>query len=91
MKKVAWLLGALLLLVIAFSARNFQASVLLEAGPWWVYFILAGIIYSGYMAFKYYMEDRQLDEEFIEKEGEVFIHRMKEERQRNQAKRQFER
>lgn len=89
MKKAAWLLGSLLLLVIAFAARNFQPSVLLEAGPWWVYFLLVGVLYSGYMALKYYMEDKQVDKEFIAREGEVFIHRMNEERQRNQGKRQM--
>lgn len=90
MKKVAWLLGSLLLLIIAFSGRNFQPSVLLEAGPWWVYFIIAGVLYSGYMAFKFHLEDRKYDEEFIAKEGEVFIHRMNEEKERNKNSRQIE-
>lgn len=53
--------------------------------PWWIYLCIVGIIYSGYMAFKTARQDRKLDEEFIEKEGQVFIERIEQERQKKKA------
>lgn len=44
--------------------------------PVWVYFVLAGIIISAIMAIKTGREDRELEMENIEKEGEVYLKRI---------------
>lgn len=50
--------------------------------PWWIYLVLAGIVFSAYMMIKSAREDQDVDMEFIEKEGEIYIQRMEEERAR---------
>ncbi|OAS84006.1 MULTISPECIES: sporulation YhaL family protein [Metabacillus] len=52
--------------------------------PWWIYVCIIGILVSGYMAFKTAREDKLVDHEFIEKEGQVFIERIEQERQKKQ-------
>ncbi len=53
--------------------------------PWWIYVCIIGIILSGYMAFKTHQQDKEIDDEFIEKEGQVYIERIELERQKKQA------
>lgn len=50
--------------------------------PLWIYFVVAGIFVSAFMALKTAKEERELEQDWIEKEGEVFIERMEEERER---------
>ncbi|WP_421384067.1 sporulation YhaL family protein [Bacillus salacetis] len=50
--------------------------------PIWVYFIVAGIFVSAYMAMKSAKEDREVENEWIEQEGEVYIKRMEDEKER---------
>ncbi|TLS38333.1 SigE-dependent sporulation protein [Pseudalkalibacillus caeni] len=50
--------------------------------PWWIYFVLAGIVYSGYKVATLTIEDRKVDQNFIEEEGKVFIERMEDEKKR---------
>ncbi|GIN37984.1 MULTISPECIES: sporulation YhaL family protein [Heyndrickxia] len=50
--------------------------------PIWIYFVIAGIAVSAFMAIKTSREDRQLEQEWIEKEGEEYIERMEEEKER---------
>ncbi|EDL63479.1 hypothetical protein BSG1_09773 [Bacillus sp. SG-1] len=50
--------------------------------PIWVYFIVAGIFVSAYMAMKSAKEDREVENEWIEQEGEVYIKRMEEEKEK---------
>ncbi|GIN84109.1 hypothetical protein J6TS2_04950 [Heyndrickxia sporothermodurans] len=55
--------------------------------PIWIYFVIAGIAISAFMAVKTSREDRMLEQEWIEKEGEEYIERMEEEKEkRKQAK-----
>lgn len=54
--------------------------------PWWIYICVIGILISGYMAFKTSRADKVVDEEFIEKEGQVFIERIELERQKKREK-----
>lgn len=62
-------------------------SVIFANTPWWVYFVLAGIIYSGYRASIHFSEDRKVDEAFIEEEGKKYIERMNEEKERRKITR----
>ncbi len=50
--------------------------------PAWGYFIMAGIVFSGYKVIEGVLEDKRADEEHIEREGKIFLERMEEERQR---------
>ena len=57
--------------------------------PIWIYFVIAGIAVSAFMAIKTSREDRQLEQEWIEKEGEEYIERMEEEkREESKSKKQ---
>ncbi len=50
--------------------------------PWWIYLCIIGILISGYMAFKTSRQDKMIDEDFIEKEGQVYLDRIEQERQK---------
>lgn len=50
--------------------------------PIWIYFVIAGIAISAFMAVKTSREERKLEQEWIEKEGEEYIERMQEEKER---------
>ncbi|MFS0644824.1 sporulation YhaL family protein [Siminovitchia sp. 179-K 8D1 HS] len=53
--------------------------------PIWLYVVIAGIFVSAFMAVKTAREDREVEQEWIEKEGEVFIKRMEEEKERKRG------
>jgi len=56
-----------------------------ETLPWWVYLVIVGIVLSGYMVLYTSRKEQEMDNEFIEKEGEVYMKRLAEEREkRNQ-------
>ncbi|MCM3004747.1 sporulation YhaL family protein [Priestia koreensis] len=50
--------------------------------PFWIYLVVAGIFFSGFMAIKTAQQDREVEDEFIEKEGEVYMERLEQERER---------
>ncbi|MCM3161993.1 sporulation YhaL family protein [Metabacillus litoralis] len=50
--------------------------------PWWIYLCIIGILVSGYMAFKTARQDKQIDDTFIEQEGQVYLDRIEQERQK---------
>ncbi len=54
----------------------------MEALPWWVYVIIVGIIVSGYMVLYTSKKEQDMDQEFIEREGNVYMQRIQEERER---------
>ncbi|AAP25007.1 sporulation YhaL family protein [Bacillus tropicus] len=57
----------------------------METLPWWVYLVIVGIVLSGYMVLYTSKKEQEMDNEFIEKEGEVYMKRLAEEREkRNQ-------
>jgi len=47
----------------------------------WMYFVVTGIIISAFMVFKTGREERRIEEEIIEREGEVFMKRLEQERE----------
>lgn len=49
--------------------------------PFWVYFVSVGILISAYMAVKTGREDRKLERDIIEREGEVYMKRLDEEKE----------
>lgn len=50
--------------------------------PIWIWFVFIGIIVSAVMAIWTARQERIIDDEWIEKEGQKYIDRMKEERER---------
>jgi len=52
--------------------------------PFWVYFILVGIAISAYMVIKTSREEQRLEMEQAEKEGQIYLERLKKERERKQ-------
>ena len=53
--------------------------------PIWVYFVIVGVFISAIMAIKTAKEDRVLETEWIEKEGEVYLERMEKEKERRRG------
>jgi Na+/glutamate symporter len=49
--------------------------------PIWVYAVVVGIVISALMAIKTGREERQLEMESIEKEGEIYITRLEREKE----------
>ncbi len=49
--------------------------------PFWIYFVVAGIILSAYMVIRTGREERQMEEEIIEREGEIYMERLEKERE----------
>jgi len=50
--------------------------------PWWVYLVVSGIVFSGYMTVRTAAQERKIDESFIEKEGEIYMERIRKEKMR---------
>jgi len=50
--------------------------------PIWIYLVVVGVFVSAFMAIKTAREEREIEKEWIEKEGEIFIERMEEEKER---------
>lgn len=50
--------------------------------PAWVYMVIVGIVISGFMVLYTSKQEQDIENEYIEKEGEVYMKRMKEEKQR---------
>ncbi|MGP4082390.1 sporulation YhaL family protein [Pseudalkalibacillus sp. R45] len=72
--------------LLQFTGVYSNLKPVLTSVPWWMYFVLAGIGYSGYRAWFHTVEDRKLDRVHIEEEGKIYMERIEEEKQRrNQA------
>ncbi|MDF0726902.1 sporulation YhaL family protein [Cytobacillus sp. S13-E01] len=51
------------------------------AVPWWVYLVISGIIFSAYMTIRTARNEREIDNSYLEQEGQVYIERMNSEKQ----------
>lgn len=49
--------------------------------PWWVFIVIIFIFFSGYMSFRAMRAERELEKHFIEREGQVYMKRIQEERE----------
>jgi hypothetical protein len=61
--------------------------------PIWVFAVLAGIMVSAYMAVKTGKEERRIEQESIEREGEIYMNRLereKENREKNEQNHVYE-
>ncbi|CAM4062176.1 sporulation YhaL family protein [Lederbergia lenta] len=50
--------------------------------PIWIYLVISGVFVSAFMAIKTAKEDRAIETEWIEKEGQVYVERMEKEKER---------
>jgi hypothetical protein len=66
------------ILISAFVLKEYSAGVstFFTMTPWWMYFVLCGIIYSGYRATTLFQEDRAIEQKVIEEEGKVYMERI---------------
>ncbi len=55
--------------------------------PWWVFLCIISIFFSGYMAFRAVLAERELEQQFIEREGNIYVERMEAERALKQQNR----
>ncbi|GLB58797.1 sporulation YhaL family protein [Cytobacillus sp. NCCP-133] len=56
--------------------------------PFWVYFIAAGIVVSAYMAVKTGREEKKVENDSIEREGEIYMKRLEREKEERKAAQQ---
>ncbi|WP_082918189.1 sporulation YhaL family protein [Oceanobacillus sp. Castelsardo] len=56
--------------------------------PWWVLAVIILIFFSGYMAFRAMVAERRLEQQYAEREGKVYIERMRQEKEQRDKKRQ---
>ncbi|MFS0671920.1 sporulation YhaL family protein [Ornithinibacillus sp. 179-J 7C1 HS] len=54
--------------------------------PWWVFMVILFIFFSGYMSFRAMRAEKELERQYIEREGQVYIRRMEEEREQRGKK-----
>lgn len=52
-------LSIVILGIIMYFTKNVTMPVLLNAGPWWIYFVMAAILASGYYAIHYTLEEKK--------------------------------
>nr|WP_079529324.1 sporulation YhaL family protein [Halobacillus hunanensis] len=50
--------------------------------PIWVYFCIVFIFVSGFMAFRAMRAEQRVEQQFIEREGRVYLKRMYEEKEK---------
>jgi hypothetical protein len=50
--------------------------------PWWIYLVLVGILSSGIMMVQTGKKEKKMQQFYIEREGQVFIERIKYEREK---------
>jgi Na+/glutamate symporter len=55
--------------------------------PIWVYAVVVGIVISALMAIKTGREERMLEMDNIEKEGEIYLNRLEQEKERREGER----
>ena len=52
--------------------------------PFWVFAVVVGIVISALMAIKTGRDERLLEQENIEKEGEIYLERLEREKERRE-------
>ncbi|WP_338470525.1 sporulation YhaL family protein [Niallia sp. XMNu-256] len=53
--------------------------------PFWMYLVVMGIVFSAFMVYKTGKEEKQIEDEIIEREGEVYMKRLEQEREEKQS------
>ncbi|WP_281269120.1 sporulation YhaL family protein [Bacillus taeanensis] len=83
MRGMMLVLGAFIIYIaVRFSEWLGAVGEFAASLPWWIYFVLAGIIFSGYKVILETVEEKKVDQQFIEQEGNIYIRRMEDEKKR---------
>lgn len=53
--------------------------------PWWVYLAICGILFSAIMTVRASKKETELEEDFIESEGMVYMERLKMEQEKRRS------
>ncbi|WP_084031606.1 sporulation YhaL family protein [Anaerobacillus arseniciselenatis] len=77
----ALIVGLFVLFIFRVLYLATPIGAIVAASPWWVYIVVGGIIVSGYLSYKYTKEDKQIEDRWIEQEGEVFMEPIRKRRQ----------
>lgn len=72
-------------LAVIYVLKIFGILSFLSTLPWWMYFVVAGVIFSGYRFLIESRRDREVDQEFIEEQGKVFMERIEEARKKRSS------
>ena len=57
--------------------------------PFWMYFVVMGIMISGYMVVKTGKDEKKIEDEIIEREGEVYMKRLETRARREKDRREI--
>jgi hypothetical protein len=49
--------------------------------PFWIYFVVMGIFLSAYMVVRTGKEEKLIEDEIIEREGDIYMKRLEQERE----------
>lgn len=49
--------------------------------PFWMYFVVVGIFISAYMVIRTGKEEKKIEDEAIEREGDIYMKRLEQERE----------
>lgn len=52
--------------------------------PWWIYFVIVFILFSGYMSLRAMRAEKRLEQQYIEQQGEIYMERIRQERMKRQ-------
>mgnify|MGYP003795575037 CR=1 FL=1 len=52
--------------------------------PWFIYLIILFIVFSAYMAYRAVKMEKMLEQHYIEREGQIYMERIKQERLKRQ-------
>jgi len=52
--------------------------------PFWIYLVILFILFSGYMAYRAMRAEKILEQQYIEREGQIYMERIRQERNRRQ-------
>lgn len=86
-KRNSWILVVLTAVAVGLYWNDEFQSALASFGnlPWWMYFVLAGILFSGYRFLVLTKEEYEQEMEWIEEEGNVYMRRIEAEREKKKA------
>lgn len=59
---------------------------MMELLPWWIYLVILGIVFCGFMVIFTEKKEQEIEDEFIEQDGTIFIERMKKEKEKRKGK-----
>lgn len=58
----------------------------MEFLPWWIYLVILGIVFCGFMVIFTEKQEQDIEEEYLEQEGAIYIERMKKEQEKKKEK-----